>query len=134
MARRVTKKPSRMDLRREVEAAEQREEDDDEPVGTDEPSKVVEKGDDEEGKKPAKKKVARKKAVRRKSSKKSGVPQRLRLVWGVFDNSNQQVSTFPYLQRGDADKRAAELTEKGRGTYFVQPVKEAIPEEPKPAE
>ncbi|MFO0947903.1 MAG: hypothetical protein U1D30_18605 [Planctomycetota bacterium] len=74
-----------------------------------------------------------KKTVRRKSTKKKVDPHRLRLVWGVFDNSNQQVATFHYSDRAGADKKAEEMTEKGRGPYFVQPVKEPLPLEPEPA-
>jgi hypothetical protein len=76
---------------------------------------------------PAKKKAV-KKTTRAKTSKKKKVdPSRLRMAWGVFDNSNQQVASFPYTERSQADKKAADLSEKGRGVYFVQPVKEPIP-------
>ncbi len=69
---------------------------------------------------------APKRTVRRKATKKVD-PNRLRLVWGVFDNSNQQVATFAYPERAAADQKAVELSVKGRGPYFVQPVKEPMP-------
>lgn len=119
MARRTTKSPSRLELRKAAEAAEKMQ------------GEGKSKATGEEG---LVKKV-KKKTVRRKSTKKKVDPQRLRLVWGVFDNSNQQVATFPYPERESADKKAAEMTEKGRGPYFVQPVKEPMPiEEEVPAE
>lgn len=108
MARRTTKSPSRLELRKAAEAA-----------------KATQEGAAE----PAAKKKTAEKAPRKKTAKKKKKvdPSRLRLVWGVFDNSNQQVASFPYPERSQADKKAADLSEKGRGPYFVQPVKEAIP-------
>lgn len=123
MARRTTKPPSRLELRKAAEAAEQGE------AG----AAAGEASDKEAaaGKAAVKKKAA-KKTVRRKSTKKKTDPHRLRMVWGVFDNSNQQVAVFPYVDRASADKKAQEMTEKGRGPYFVQPVKEPLPLEPEP--
>lgn len=122
MARRSSKPPSRLELRKQAEAAES--------VGS---ASEEESGEAASGKVAVKKKAV-KKTVRRKSTKKKVDPHRLRLVWGVFDNSNQQVAVFPYTDRAGADKKAAEMTEKGRGPYFVQPVKEPLPLEPEPAE
>lgn len=108
MARRTGKPPSRIELRKAAEAAEKSE-------------------------KPAKKKVAGAKATKkpakkttRKKTKASTAPERLRMVWGVFDNSNQQVAAFPYSGRADAEKKVEDMAGKGRGPYFIQPVKEAI--------
>jgi hypothetical protein len=77
----------------------------------------------------AAKSAAKPKAPKRakRTTKKKVDSGRLRLVWGVFDNSNQQVATFPFPERRAAEEKAAQLTEKGRGEYFVQPVKESIP-------
>ena len=115
MARRPPKKTSRVELRKAAEAAEQME--------------AMESQGDSAKKAAAKKTVKKKKAVRRKSSKKAEL-QRMRMVWGVFDNSNQQVATFPYPEREAAEKKATDLNDKGRGPFFVQPVKEPMPEEP----
>ena len=52
----------------------------------------------------------------------------MRVVWGVFSNSNQCVATFDYPKKGDADAKAAQLTADKRSTHFVQPVKEPIEE------
>ena len=119
MAKRSGKSPSRLEKRKQVEAAEKR--------------------DAEEGVKPKKKKAAAaegegaekkvKKAAKPKKKTKKVVNVRQRRVWGIFDNSNQQVATFPYAQRQAADTKLAELQEKGKSThYFLQPVNEPIPE------
>lgn len=73
-------------------------------------------------------KVAKPKVKRAKrASKKKVDTSRLRLVWGVFDNSNQQIATFPYPDRRAAEEKVAQMGDKGRGPYFVQPVKEPMP-------
>lgn len=110
MAKRAGKPPSRLELRKAVEAAEKQ-------------GKTA-----KAEKKPAapkKKKATKKKAV------KTAVSERLRLLWGVFDNSNQQVAVFPYAQRADAEKKLKDMEGKPRGPFFIQPVKEPIlePEE-----
>ena len=50
--------------------------------------------------------------------------------WGVFDGAMKLVETFDYNQRALADQRAAELNaaRKNGTTYFVQVVKEAMPQ------
>jgi len=53
---------------------------------------------------------------------------RMKLVWGVFSNSNQRVAVFDYPKKKDANEHAEKLTadKKTGGPYFVQPVKELI--------
>jgi len=123
MAKRSGKSPSRLEMRKQVEAAEKRT-----------------PGDGEA--KPAKKKAAAaadgekkvKKVAKPKKKVKKVVNVRQRRVWGIFDNSNQQVATFAYAQRQAADTKLAELQEKGKSnTYFIQPVNEPIPEPVEPA-
>lgn len=83
---------------------------------------------------PGTKKVAKKKAVKKKASttsrsrtKKAAAPVGgLKLVWGVFDASNESVKTFQYRDRKKADKLAADLTAKHGSTHFVKPVKEPM--------
>ena len=77
-------------------------------------------------KKAAKKKSAGTKPRTRSSTKKEAVVGGIKLVWGVFDNSNEQVQTFGYGDRKKADKLAAELTAKHGSTHFVKPVKEPM--------
>ena len=78
--------------------------------------------------KPApKKKKAPPKPAKPKRSR-AGKVVRLRVVWGVFNNSNQRVATFDYPKRKEAEDKAAQLTTDKKQTHFVQPVKEPIEE------
>jgi hypothetical protein len=125
MAKRSGKAPSRLEMRKQVEAAEKRGVVD----GEAKPKKKKAAATDGEG---GEKKV--KKAAKPKKKVKKVVNVRQRRVWGIFDNSNQQVATFPFAQRPAADAKLAELQEKGKSnTYFIQPVNEPIAEpEPEP--
>lgn len=127
MAKRSGKSPSRLEMRKQHEAAEKRE-----------------TADGVEVKKPRKKKAVAadgevvekkvKKAAKPKKKVKKVTNVRQRRVWGIFDNSNQQVATFAYAQRQAADQKLAELQEKGKSThYFLQPVNEPIQEPVEPA-
>jgi len=124
MAKKSGKAPSRLEMRKQVEAAEKRGAKD----GEAKPTKKKAAAADGEG---AEKKV--KKATKPKKKVKKVVNVRQRRVWGIFDNSNQQVATFPYAARQAADTKLAELQEKGKSnTYFIQPVNEPIPEPVEP--
>ncbi len=74
------------------------------------------------------KKKAKKKAAPRKSRKKAAAEVRLKAFWGVFNQSLKRVEVFEYAERKQADKRADELTAKGKSPHFVQLVKEVIDE------
>jgi len=64
--------------------------------------------------------------VRKARAKKA--PPRMRARWGVFDTAMKQVAVFDYNQRGAADEKLADLLAKKKGTYFLQIVKEPMPE------
>lgn len=49
-----------------------------------------------------------------------------RLVWGVFDTGGRSVATFPYAQKADAEARAKQLEERGKGKHYVRSVKESM--------
>jgi hypothetical protein len=66
-------------------------------------------------------------AKARKPRKPKAVP-RMRARWGVFDDSMKQVAIFDYNQRAAADEKAAELATKKKGGFFLQIVKEPMPE------
>lgn len=102
MARKVV---SRKDLRAEAEAAEAREKAD-------------------EALAPKKKKAAKKKTTRSKAA----AEVRLKAFWGVFNQSLKRVALYDYSQKKEAQKKADELTAKGKSPHFVQPVKEIIKE------
>jgi hypothetical protein len=55
-------------------------------------------------------------------------PPRLCARWGVFDAAMKQVAIFDYNQRAAADEKLAQLLAKQKGTYFLQIVKEPMPE------
>jgi hypothetical protein len=60
-------------------------------------------------------------------------PTRRRARWGVFDASMKQVAVFDYNQREAADAKLADLLARNKGTYFMQIVKEPMPD-PEPEE
>ncbi len=136
MGRRIL---NRRDLRAEYDAAERREQDPDterdeeeeeEEGGEAEAEGEAEEGDgdeeaDEEA--PVKKK---KKAPVVKEPKPKRVRAvkvvRMKVVWGVFNNSNQRVATYDYPKKKEAEEHAAKLKADKNQTFFVQPVKEPI--------
>ncbi len=61
------------------------------------------------------------------------VPGRMRVRWGVFDGGMKQVAIFDYNQHAAAQEKVADMLGKKKGVYFLQPVKEPMPE-PAPAE
>lgn len=140
MARRRTQ--NIRDLRAQYDAAERRKEEETEGEGDeeelDEADEEVEategeaEGEDEEEEAEEEAPVKKKKKVVAKEPKPKRVrtPKqvRQRVVWGVFNNSNQRVATFEYPRRKEADEHAAKLQTDKKSTFFVQPVKEPIEE------
>lgn len=147
---------SRMDLRREAEAAEAREregevveEADDEEADDDEEEEEegeeaeaegeAEAGDEEAGdddddedapkKKKAKKKVVKAKVVKapaKKRATRAAKEERFRAVWRVFDNSGKVAGTFPYPQRKEAEELLAAKTEEKKTSFYILLVKEKM--------
>jgi len=127
--------PSRMDKRREAEAAEARDKDDDREEAEEEAEEEesdADEGDDEEGgkkKKPAKKKPAKKATTAKKpATKRTRTPKevRRRAVWVVFDNSNKPVGTFQFNQKEEAEAALAKKIEEKKGTFFLNLIKEEM--------
>lgn len=142
MARRIL---NRKDLRADYEAAERRkaedEEVDEEEDEGDEDEEEAEAGEGEgeagdeseegdESDEDAPPKPKKKKPVKEAKPKRVRTPKvvRQRVVWGVFNNSNQRVATYEYPKRKEADEHAARMTAEKKLTFFVQPVKESIEE------
>jgi hypothetical protein len=69
-----------------------------------------------------------KKKVAKPKRSKAKVVVRKRLVWGVFSSSMKEEGRFPYADREGAEARAVDLAAKHKRTYFVQPIKEPLPE------
>ena len=74
-----------------------------------------------------KKKAAKKKA-KRKSRKKADAVVRMKLFWGVFNQSMKRVALYDFSQKKEAEKKAADLSKSGKSPHFVQKVKEVIEE------
>jgi hypothetical protein len=115
----------------EEDEEEKGEEDDEEEVDAEADADAADV-DEDEAEAPPKKKKAKApkapKAAKPKSRSRTTKITRLRLVWGVFNNSHQCVATYDYPKRKDAEAHAAKLTGDKKNTHFVQPVKEPIEE------
>lgn len=145
MGRRIL---NRKDLRADFDAAERRKTEDEEvdEEGEEDEEDEEEDGDGEEkeGKeaeedeaeevevivKP-KKKPAPPKPAKSKPRSRSAKVVRMKIVWGVFNNSNVRVAVYDYPKRKEADEHAAKLTADKKQTHFVQPVKEPFEEKAK---
>ena len=103
---------------------EETEDEDDEAEASDEED-GEELGDDEE---PKKKKASKAPEARVRSLTRTAKLPRLKLVWGVFNNSNQCVARYDYPKKREADEHAARLQSEKRQIFFVQPIKEPIDE------
>jgi hypothetical protein len=122
-----------MALRENAEAAERQEPGEDEREDEEEPEAEAEEsddegGDDEEAPKPVKKKKA---PPKKPAAKRTRTPKvvRMKVVWGVFNNSNQRVETFPYNQKAQAETFIAEkMAANAKALFFLQPVKEPMEE------
>jgi len=77
-------------------------------------------------KKATKKKAAKKKTTR--SRAKAAADVRMRLFWGVFNQSLKRVALYEFNQRKQAEKKAEDLCKSAKTPHFVQRVKEAIEE------
>lgn len=99
---------SRKELRAEAEAVE-----------------AMEAAEEAEG---GAKKKAKKKKAKRKSRKKADAVVRLKLFWGVFDQSMKRKALYDFSQQKEAEKKAEDLSKGGKSPHFVQKVKEVIEE------
>ncbi len=139
-AERRKKDPEKADETEEEEEDEDEDEDeeedgDEEEPGVEEPA--ADEGEEEEDEEaPKKKKVKAVKPPKAVKKTRTRTPKitRMKVIWGVFNNSNQRVATFDYPRRKDADDLAAKLSNDKRSTHFVQPVKEPIEEKEKEKE
>src|SRR5262249_21325536 len=115
---------NRRELRRQNDAAEPLDPMEDEPEDA---SEDVDDEDEAERKPKKKKAAAPKKAKAVKAAKPAA---RMRAVWAVLNDAFKVVgTTFEYSQKEAAEARAAELTAKGKGTHFIQRLKEAMPDD-----
>jgi hypothetical protein len=138
MARRIL---NRKDLRADFEAAERRKNDEDEvedeeegdedeeesEADSGEEADEPEEGEESEDEAPAKPKK-KKAAAKEPKPKRVRTPKvvRQKVVWGVFNNSNQRVATYDFPKKKEADEHAARMTAEKKLTFFVQPIKEPM--------
>lgn len=92
--------------------------------------KATKKAEKKTTKSVAKKTTKKKAAKKTTRKKKSTEPIRYRLIWGVYSSGMREESRFDYGKRKDADKKAEQLTAKGKKLFWVQPIKEEIVPEP----
>lgn len=121
MAKRVM---DRKALRAQAEAAERR---DSQLEGED---TEVSAGDDEDGAKKKKKttKVKEKSATAKpkKTKRASKASIRMRIVWTVYNNSNQAVAKYDYPRKAEAEAHRDRLMKEKNVTHFIMPVKEPM--------
>lgn len=100
---------SRLDKRREVEAAE--------ALGVDGKS-------EKEGKRKRVATGVKKKVVKKKPRTKP--VERRRIVWVIFNNTQKEENRFPFDQKKAAEERIEVLRSKSKRLYWLQAVKEVI--------
>ncbi len=66
--------------------------------------------------------------AKRKSRAKEPVEIRMKLFWGVYNQSMKLVAKYEYSQKKHADQKAEALSSGGKSPHFVQKVKEAVEE------
>ena len=133
MARGRKAGPTRMDLRRQAEAAESKDKDkdEDEEEEEEEAEDSDDDGGDDDDEKPKKAKAKPKKAKApakaKAPSKRTRTPKEVRMkaVWVVFDNAGKRVDTFPFPQKADAEELLAKKLEEKK-TFYLQLVKEQM--------
>ena len=106
---------------------EEGDEEEEEAPADGEAAEEGEEGEDGEEAAPKKKKPKAKPKPKPKRTRVAKVV-RMRVLWGVFNNSHQQVASYDYPKKDEAEAHAARLIADKKTTHFVQPVKEAIEE------
>jgi hypothetical protein len=147
--------PSRLDLRRQYEALEAREREEDDELDEDvaegedledesdeleeedleleeeefeEEEEEESEDEEDEDEVPKKKKKKKAKAVKKPVAKRPAREERRRAVWVIFDNTNKRVETFPFNQRAAAEAALARRLEEKKGHYYLNLVKDVIEE------
>ncbi len=134
---------NRRELRRQSDAAESadRAEYEENADGAEEDAEEAEEEDGaggrseksgDEGARPAKVKAKPKAAAKARKPRKVKAAPRMCARWGVFDASMKQLAVFDYKDKPLAEAKVSDLAAKKNGTFFLQLVKEPMPEEPPP--
>jgi hypothetical protein len=63
--------------------------------------------------------------VRKASGSRKTAPKqkRMKFIWSVVDANSKEIASFPYPAKGEAEARAAELSEKTGKTHTVNAVR-----------
>ncbi len=69
-----------------------------------------------------------KKPTKRKSRAKEPAVVRMKVFWGVFNQSMKCIAKYDFQHKKSAEQKASELTANGKSPHFVQKVKEIITE------
>jgi hypothetical protein len=104
------------------------EEEGDEEAGAE--AEAGEEGEESEEGEEAKPKKKKPKAKPKPKPKRTRVAKvvRMRVMWGVFNNSHQMVASYDYPKKDEAEADAARRMAEKKSTHFVQPMKEPIEE------
>jgi hypothetical protein len=115
----------------EEEEDEDEDEEEEESEAAETDDEEVDEDDEEEKPKPKKKKAPAKPKAPRPSRARTPKVVRMRMMWGVFNNSHQMVQEFEYPRKADAEEVVAKLTadKKSGHPFFLQPVKKPIEKE-----
>jgi len=65
---------------------------------------------------------------RKTRKKKEPAPVRVKLFYGVFNQSLKRVALYEFNQQKQAEKKALDLSKDGKTPHFVQKVKEVVEE------
>ena len=117
------KPQNRRELRRQYDAAEPLD-----PMEDEVDALVDDEDDGDEAERKPKKKPKAPAKAKSKAVKAAKPAARMRIVWTVVNDAFKPVATFEYAQKDAAEAKAAELTAKGKGTYFVQKDKVPMPD------
>ncbi len=58
-----------------------------------------------------------------RSKKTAPKPKRMKFIWSVVDANSKEIASFPYPAKGEAEARAAELSEKTGKAHTVNCVR-----------
>jgi hypothetical protein len=111
---------NRRELRKQYEASEQVD-----PVENDDFDSETDDDDDDEATTTTRKKKAVK-APRTPKPKAVKPAARKKIIWVVLNDSFKPIAQFEFNQKDEADKKAQEMIEKGKGNHFVQKQKVEI--------
>jgi hypothetical protein len=76
----------------------------------------------------AKEPAPKKTPTKRKSRSKDPADIRVKLYWGVFNQSLKRVALYEFNQKKQAEQKAEALTASGKTPHFVKKVKETVEE------